>query len=442
VPLRPHKTLKALAVLLLAGWSATAAAQQPASLGLEAQTDSEYAGELPGRRGVVLEFQSLATRDDNIFIDNTRRQGDYLVQQGVLLKLWDKTPRCSLILEYHPSGLLYRSASGLDALNQDLSFEGGVQVRPHLLLRWSDNFTRASGLAQLVANQDVAFLPAGPGPRLNVALHAPLAQELGNQSSLDLVYEFSRRSSVDLSGSYEFADFTAAGAAAPALVSQRSASAGLSYDYRLTRHVSVGARYLFQRYHFRAGTQDDTHSAYLTGSWEIGPHLLLSLFGGPQYSLTDGLFAIPGSPGSSFLAVSSQGWEPAGGASLTFRSDRTVVSLTGQRTVADGDGLLSSVTSWYGAAEVRRRITHAWDLVLTGSEARSLALQGPFGFGEVNTQSAGLALEHPLFGHLTLHAEYGYFRERTNQNVAFTANVDRNRYTLGVFYRTAVRRGQ
>lgn len=438
------KTLGVLAAFLLGAGSGLAAAQTSAPpLGEEARSDSQYAGELTGDNGLLLEVQSLATHDDNIFLDNSRRQGDDLLQQGALLKLWQGTHRWNLNLEYHATALLYGSAAGLDSFNQDLSFDGSVRARPHLLLQWTDSFTRTTGIAQLVSNQDI-FLPAGPGPRLNATLHTPLARELGNQSSLDAVYAISRRSSVDLSGSYEFADFTASGVGVPELVSQRSASGGLSYDYRLTRHFTVGGRYLFQRYHFRAGTQDDTHSAYLTASWEMGRHALLNLFGGAQYSIADGLFPIPGAlgPENGFLAVATHQWEPAGGVSLTLRSDRTVLRLTGQRVVADGDGLLASVVSWYGAVEVRRRVVRDWDLVLTGTDARSLALQGPFGFGEVNTQSAGLALEHPLFGNLNLHAEYGYFRERTNQNVPFTANVDRNRLILGVFYRTAMHRRQ
>jgi hypothetical protein len=392
---------------------------------------------VPGRRGWILGFESLSSHDDSIFIDNSRRVADYVIHEGAMVKVWEKTEHWNLDLEYHPSALLYESTTNLDSLDQDLRFDGSVRASPHLGLRWSDTFTRVTGMAQPVSNQDT-LLPAGPVPQLNTTLLAPLTGELRNRSALDVIYMFSRRASIDLSGSYEFADPIAPGVAASELSSERSATGGLSYNYRQTRHVTVGVRYFFQRSHFRAGSQDDTHSGYLTASWQMGPHAVLDLFGGVQYSLTYGLFLIPGPPGSTnaFFAADSDRWDPAGGASLTLRSDRTVLRLTGQRLVSDR-GLLTSVVNWYGGAELRRRVVHGWDAVLTGTESRSVALQGPFGIGAVNMQSAGLALEHPLFANLSLHAEYSYFRERTNQDIPFTANVDRNLFTLGVFYRTS-----
>ena len=77
-----------------------------------------------------------------------------------------------------------------------------------------------------------------------------------------------------------------------------------------------------------------------------------------------------------------------------------------------------------------------WDVILTASNARSTALQGPSGKGVVETQAAGIAIEYPMARNLSLHTGYNYLRQRTNQFVPFAVNADRNRFTLGIFYRT------
>ena len=121
---------------------------------------------------------------------------------------------------------------------------------------------------------------------------------------------------------------------------------------------------------------------------------------------------------------------------MTFRSNETVFRLTGQRLVADGGGLLPAVMNSYEGAEIRQRFAGRWDVALTASNARSVALQGPTGKGAVDSQVAGIAIERPIVQTLSLHVGYDYLRQRTNQFVPFAFNADRNRFTLGLFYRT------
>jgi hypothetical protein len=46
-----------------------------------------------------------------------------------------------------------------------------------------------------------------------------------------------------------------------------------------------------------------------------------------------------------------------------------------------------------------------------------------------------MAIEHPLLESLNLHAEYNYLRQRVNKAVPLSADFDRNRFTIGLFYR-------
>jgi hypothetical protein len=111
-----------------------------------------------------------------------------------------------------------------------------------------------------------------------------------------------------------------------------------------------------------------------------------------------------------------------------------VLRLTAQRLITDGGGLFTTVVSAYEGAELRHRLGYNSDLVLVASNARSAVLQGFSGRGAVNTQSAGVSVEHSVFENLSVHFEYHVFRQRVNQYVPF-ADVDDGRYTLGIFYR-------
>jgi hypothetical protein len=106
-----------------------------------------------------------------------------------------------------------------------------------------------------------------------------------------------------------------------------------------------------------------------------------------------------------------------------------------QRLVADGGGLLTTAVNAYEGAELRRRLAYGWDLLLMASNARSVALQGFLGRGALDAQSAEVALEHSLFENLNMHFEYDFVRQRANQYVPFAADVEDNRYTVGILYR-------
>jgi hypothetical protein len=277
---------------------------------------------------------------------------------------------------------------------------------------------------------------------LNPTLITPLARQLANEATGAIEYEVSRRGFFSISGEHGFRRFTSAGTevanVVPNLFNTQSDTAGASYQYRVTRHFTAGLEYEFLDYRFSHSSVDKTHDAFLTALWQIGPHAILSLFAGPQHSDTVGTFLVasnnPLQPGNVLVSMKTMQWTPAGGGTLTLRSDETVFRLTARRLITDGGGVLTTVTNMYEGAELRRRLAWKWDLALTGSNARSVSLQGPAGKGAVDTQAAGLAAEYPLLPNLNLHAGYTYQRQRVNRAVPLATNMDRNQFTLGLFY--------
>lgn len=408
----------------------------------DSKTDSRYATESQASSGVTAELHTEASWDDNVLGDNARRVQDYVFEEGGLLRIWARKPTWGIGLDYRPDALLYRTASNLNRLDHRLDFDSDFHLAPHLLFRMKDSLDYTTGVLEPQSNQDVA-LPGSGSPGLNPTLFTPFARQFSNDASGEMEYDVSRRTTFIVSGDHGFRRFTNAGGAnaslTPGLFNTQSDVGDASYSYRVTKHFTAGLEYQFQNYRFGQPFHGKTHSGFLRVQWQAGPHLALSAFGGPEFSDSEGQFAIPSTnplqPGNIVVTQRTKQWSPAVGGSLTLRSNQTVARLSTQWLVSDGGGLLATVSNSYEGAEIRRRLSWKWDIVLTGSNARSVALQGPVGKGTVDTQSAGMAIEHPLFENLNLHMAYNYLRQRTNQFVPFALDLDRDRFTVGLFFR-------
>ena len=389
--------------------------------------DSSYAGEPSTNAGYNLQVGSGVSYDSNIFNDNANRKGDAVFREEALFNLWEQKPRWDFGFQYNPTFLFYSTTSGFNAFNQDLAANGTFRLTRRFSFAWSEGFYDMTGLFQAASNQFV-LVPVGVPPNLNSTPLTPLTRSLSNEVDAHIQYQASRRGMFDLMGAYALQNFQGAGSvSAVGLFNTKNASGGARYEYRLEQHFSLGARYLFEAFSYGVGTPQNVHSVFATGDWQLNRRATLSLYGGPQYVESGGPFPIFGPLASP--------WRPAGGGTLTVRTDQTVLELTGQYLVGNGGGLLTTVTNSYEGVNFRRRLNLDWDLMLIGMNARSAALQGVPGKGIVNTETAGAAVEHPIFENLHMHLEYDFLRQRINRFVPRSANGDTSEVTFGVFYR-------
>ena len=431
------------AFLALTGTPLSVLGQGPSTAPKEPEKDSRYVTEQPEANGFAVGMHSAVSYDDNILGDNTHRIRDYVFEEGGLLSLWTRKPGWKLGLDYRPNALLYKTASNFNQLDQRLDFNNEFHAGRHLLFKLNDSLDYATGVMEPQTNGNLS-LPSGGTSGLNNTVITPFARQFGNEASGEIEYDMSLRSSFDFSGGHGFRRFKDVGNPNPgfatSLFNTQSDTASGGYNYRVARHFTTGLEYRYENFRFSQSFHTRTQGGYLKVLWEASPFVTFSIYGGAEYADSMGLFQVPSTnplqPGNVSVSLTTPRWSPAGGGSVTFRSNQTLFRLTGQRLVSDGGGLLAAVTNSYEGAEIRRRIGGRWDGVLTVSNARSVALQGPSGKGAVDTQAAGIAIERPIVQTLSLHLGYNYFRQRTNQFVPFGLNADRNRFTLGLFYRT------
>lgn len=435
--------LRIAAFLTLTSSPLTVLGQEQATAPKEPDKNSRYVTEERESNGFSMEMHSSASLDDNILGDNAHRIRDYVFEEGGRLSLWTRRPGWRLGLDYRPNALFYKTFGNFNQVDQRLDFTNEFHAGRHLLFKLNDSLDYATGVLEPQTNGNVS-LPIGGSPSLNNTLITPFARQFGNEASGDIEYDLSRRSSIDFSGGHSFRRFKDIGNPNPnfatSLFNTQSDTGTGSYNYRTTRHLTTGLEYRYENFRFSQLFHAKTQGGFLKLLWEASPNVTFSLYGGPEYADSLGDFLVPSTnplqPGNTTVTLTTQGWQPAGGASVTFRTNQTVFRLTGQRLVGDGGGLLPGVTNTYEGAEVRQRMAGRWDVILTASNARSVALQGPTGKGAINTQAAGMAIEYPIAPNVSMHAGYEYLRQRTNQFVPFALNADRNHFTLGIFYRT------
>lgn len=426
-----HTTLVLFLCFLPAPWLCGPALAQTEPPMDETPIDSSYAGQPPSDEGVNAELESRVTHDDNVFNNNAQKSGDFVYQEGGLVNLWETRPVWNLALQYRPTFVIYHQGTSLNSFDQNLAFTGEYSFTPRLQLRWTEAFDDVTGLLEPSSNEFFS-VPTAPPPTLNSTVLTPTAREISSASEAHILYQVSQRGSLDLMGTYQAQHFTDVGNSVANLFNTQGPTAAVAYEYRETQRLTLGARYLYQSFHYGLGGSDETHSIFLTGRWQVGPHADLSLYGGPAYSTTTGASSL--APLVNEIAGTIKTWEPVGGGSFTLRSDQTVFELSAEHSVNSGGGLLMTVTNSYEAAEVRHHFTSDWDWLVTAANGRSVALQGEIGRGTVNTQSLGTAFEHALFQKLGVHLEYDFLRQRSNEFVPLSSNVDRNEFSVAVFY--------
>src|SRR5207244_4918063 len=84
----------------------------------EPETNSRYVSEEPENSGLIVEFHSASSWDNNILGNNARRLEDYVFEEGAQFSIWANKPEWRVGLDYRRSDLLYRTNCDLNKIEQ------------------------------------------------------------------------------------------------------------------------------------------------------------------------------------------------------------------------------------------------------------------------------------------------------------------------------------
>lgn len=368
--------------------------------------------------------------DDNVVSKNASQQGDYIYLLRPSIHAIESRDRIQWSLFESPGLILRQNYSQRDQFQNDLS--GGLQYRatPHLTLQLREGF---------FVFTHIDLLGAGPQsfvPDLNLIDQPaavtinPRGTYLSTHTTLNVSYELSSRSSVEVSGVFYHLDVSKLALAPnkpviPNFLTQASEGRA-AYLYRLTPRQTVGVIYLFQDILFDGDHISRTlgSTVYYFHTVEFMSRLSVELFAGPGRvtGTNEGQLKLGGSPIP--LPPSTDQVTPAGGASFLFHGSDTIFRATFRRQLRDGGGVLPASIGNDTSVSLQRRLSPTWAANLTAGYWDA-SLAKPSGIGR-RVFDGGAGIAHQLGENFWLHFQYRRQQENFHGIASSVPEMRRN----------------
>ena len=224
-------------------------------------------------------------------------------------------------------------------------------------LRLSDSFLNSTGLGSGAGESLTSGSGGGIGgiQEPNRALFT-YSDFKTNTSLEELSRQFSANGFGGLRATQSFTWFpeSATSPVAGALYGGQTYSAEAFYNHRFSPRHWVGGTLRGQRFDTDGSEgRTDTASLLFLYGFNIRPNTSLSVFAGPELSITS---VPPGTPAAA-LPFPSHQWSPAAGAAFGWQGQRTGATASFIHQVSNGAGLFSAVTLDTADAALQRQLS-------------------------------------------------------------------------------------
>lgn len=325
--------------------------------------------------------------DDNPFLVSNGAQSNTSVTVFPNISLEESTSRMRWKLGYAGGLTINQNLTNQNQQAQNLNFDSGFRLSPHVNLRVAENFSLTTGFFD--SGNGAGEVGSG-GP--NASLVAPLATQRSSLTTVETNYHFALNDLIGASGTFYNLHFTNP-PKGTALADSQTATASAFWLHRLVGEDWGGVAYHFERITFNPTGETLVHSFLVMNTLSLSKRFTLSAFVGPQYSENDGLVS-----GGGTQAIQSNEWTVSGGVEVGWRNQHTSVSAGYSRDVRDGGGLLGSVLLQDVHGTLRHQLSPAWTAALSASYGTNQSLVAPStsSASSINLTSAGFALERNL----------------------------------------------
>jgi len=382
--------------------------------------------------------------DDNLFATNINKIGAFFTSVGPRVSFLTSRKHMTFDFDYAPSFEIFKQNSARDAVNQILALDVAAEMSPRFQLRMRES---ASELYYGLFGGNGEQLVPGLGPPGGSVPYFinPGSRTIDSASRVDLVFNKSARTSIDVFGGYSLMDIKNPGVNIT-YGNVRSPNAGWSYSYRVSARGSFSATYLYAQSQFAsAATRYSNQNLSLSYAYQISNTASVSVFGGPEYTYINETLLIPIQTIFGIIdlpyPIHKPEWDWSGGFSATKTTLGTAFSLFGSRYVASGGGLLTALNSNSGSLVVSRRLPWNWtgSMALTYSQFQALSF-GQAQTGKYTIAGGSISLNHRLGERASVRMNYARTRQRGSAATLSAAvgpgldygNMDRNRASIGI----------
>ncbi|HET8925016.1 MAG TPA: hypothetical protein VFN26_18695 [Candidatus Acidoferrum sp.] len=250
----------------------------------------------------------------------------------------------------------------------------------------------------------------------------------GNSFAPQVSYTISRRSSINIAGSYGILRFVQAGN-----IQSNDYGANAGYNYSLGKKDTLGVLYRFNAFRYIGIPQGlNDHAVQLSYGRKITGRLALQLSGGPEFTM----FAVPMGNASNQIGASAS-------VGLNYGTARNFMTLTYTHGVSNGSGVQVGSSSDQLQTGLARQLSRTWKGNFNFGYARNGSLGSP-GMSQTpqsfNSFYVGGNLSHPLGREATFSIAYTARIQISNQAICAggvcNTNHTENQITLGFSWHT------
>jgi hypothetical protein len=342
------------------------------------------------------------------------------------LELQSTASRQEARLSYSPSFIFYKTTSALDAVDHNATATYQYRISPQFAFSLQNYFVKTSN----VFDQSTIFTQPGvPGStQLPVTtIIAPYAEQLTDNFSGDLSYQFGRNGMVGAGGTAAVFDLQDSSNAA-GLYNSHSEGGFAFYDRRLSRSQYAGLVYQYARVIASPTSgqiETQTHSFLPFYTFYFSRTFSISLGGGAEHVDV---------AQSSSPAIDS--WAPVATASVGWQGARGSFAASYLRTVSSGGGLIGAYNTNSVSGSAGWNLTKTWVANISGafSNINNLTAQVVGSFNGGHTISGQASISHRIGDYFSFGGGYERLREEYAGVAVIAADPDSNQEFFTLTY--------
>ena len=336
------------------------------------------------------------------------------------------TPQMQLALSYSPGFTIYQHTSSYNQVNQNLAFNLQYRVSPRFNISVLEGFHKSSNIFDRPTPLAVTTVSGAP-PITGLGIISPLADQINNATSVQLVYQLNATSSVGVTGGFATLQYLNSQQSS-GLYNSESESGSAFYSHRLGERFYVGTNYQYQNtlsYQTALpSTHAQTQTVFAFLSTYLKPSLSVSISGGPQhYAGTQPPFP-PAASWSPLLIVSG-----------AWQGQRTTLALSYSRIVSGAGGLSGVYHSTTVGASATWKVNRNWNTGVGASYGNNTALSPLFvASGGGRTILGTFSAQRTLGEHANLQFGYNWTSQNYQQFAPIGSIPNINRVFVSLSY--------
>src|SRR6267154_817166 len=351
--------------------------------------------------------------DDNAVLGSLVKRSDVDYSFSPSVSFVQTRKRLSWGLSYGPGVDISEHRLFSDQFTNDFGGHFTWALSRHGVLSAQQNYILSTNPFQQFGSQPFTTTP-GPIVAPNQSIFLSNFRRTSSLSQVQYSYQLSAHTTFGMGGNFGLERYrnTSTSAVPAPLINSQIASGQAYISHGFSARNQVGFQYGGQVLKFQqVNARTTTHSFLIFDEIKLTPNSSVSVYGGPEYSLTSnqvelnlGFFLLT-------IPVKANTWSWSAGGTYTLNRRRGAMVLNYSRRVSDGGGLTGAVELNGGSANFKWKLSPRWNLGLDLAAADNQLLAVKTGANELRTYSASVSLSRQLLKQLYMNLFY----ERLNQ---------------------------